>query len=247
EDIVLYGELHVLRAHAGNLRHDADGVIFLENVHRWHPGSRGAVARLPVYAEQAVVQQPAEPAAQADEVGQRGVSGDAWNERHISLPPVSIGCGFGPGWAESRSDATQPACPLREASFCHNDNSETATVASRARFAGVIFAHTVTHTTSVALPPADVLERAKRFFAERVPQAAAYVEKEGPQFVVLRGQEGEEGVIRAWADDGGGGRRGGGPSPGSFDRAAGRFFWRLRVEREGGGGGAGALSVAPGG
>jgi len=83
-------------------------------------------------------------------------------------------------------------------------------VASRARFAGVIFAHTVTHTTSVALPPADVLERAKRFFAERVPQAAAYVEKEGPQFVVLRGQGGEEVVF--------------------FDQALDRFFSTLPLE-----------------
>jgi len=73
-------------------------------------------------------------------------------------------------------------------------------VANRVRFAGVIFALTVTHTTSVALAPAEVLERAKRFFAERVPHAAAYVEKEGPEFAVLRGQGGEELVIRAWAD-----------------------------------------------
>ena len=31
-------------------------------------------------------------------------------------------------------------------------------MANPVRFAGVIFAHTVTHTTSVALPPAEVLE-----------------------------------------------------------------------------------------
>ena len=60
----------------------------------------------------------------------------------------------------------------------------------------------MTHTTTVSLPPADVLSRAQLFFAERVPNAAAYVEKAGPRFVVLRGQGGEEVVFSAW-DDGG--------------------------------------------
>ena len=50
----------------------------------------------------------------------------------------------------------------------------------------------MTHTTSVALPPAEVLERAKRFFAERVPMQAAFPEKEGPGYLTLRGQGGEE-------------------------------------------------------
>ena len=58
----------------------------------------------------------------------------------------------------------------------------------------------MTHTTTVALPPAEVLARAKRFFAERVPNAAAFVEKEGPQFLVLRGQGGEEVAVRAWTN-----------------------------------------------
>src|SRR2546429_6339440 len=35
----------------------------------------------------------------------------------------------------------------------------------------------MTHSTTVALPPQDVLERAKRFFAERVPNAAARSEE----------------------------------------------------------------------
>jgi hypothetical protein len=38
----------------------------------------------------------------------------------------------------------------------------------------------------------EVLRRAKRFFAERVPMQAAFPEKEGPAFVTLRGQGGEE-------------------------------------------------------
>ena len=39
---------------------------------------------------------------------------------------------------------------------------------------------------------AEVLRRAKRFFAERVPMQAAFPEKEGPAHLVLRGQGGEE-------------------------------------------------------
>ena len=51
----------------------------------------------------------------------------------------------------------------------------------------------MTHTTTVALATQEVLERAKRFFAERIPHAAAFVEREGPGFLVLRGQGGEIG------------------------------------------------------
>lgn len=56
------------------------------------------------------------------------------------------------------------------------------------------------HTTTVALPPADVLARAQRFFAERVPNSAAFLEQSGPSFVTLRGQGGEEVAISAWED-----------------------------------------------
>ena len=56
------------------------------------------------------------------------------------------------------------------------------------------------HTTTVSLPPADVLARAEQFFAERVPANSAFVEKQGPNFLNLRGQGGEELVISAWAD-----------------------------------------------
>jgi hypothetical protein len=42
------------------------------------------------------------------------------------------------------------------------------------------------------LDGAEVLRRAKSFFAERVPMQAAFPEKEGPSFLVLRGQGGEE-------------------------------------------------------
>lgn len=85
------------------------------------------------------------------------------------------------------------------------------------------------HTTGVALPPAEVLERVKRFFSERVPHAAAFVEKEGPQFVVLRGQGGEEVVLRAWTDAAG--KTQVRASTLFFDQALDRFFSTLPLER----------------
>lgn len=82
----------------------------------------------------------------------------------------------------------------------------------------------MTHTTTVALQPAAVLERAKAFFAERVPNAAAFVEREGPRFVVLRGQGGEEVVFSAWEDGGVTRVR---ASTLFFDQAVDRFFSTL--------------------
>jgi hypothetical protein len=84
------------------------------------------------------------------------------------------------------------------------------------------------HTTTVALPPDEVLARAKRFFAERVPQAAAFVEKEGSQFLVLRGQGGEEVVVHAWADPAGKTRVR--ASTLFFDQALDRFLSTLPLE-----------------
>ena len=48
------------------------------------------------------------------------------------------------------------------------------------------------YETSTTLSAADVIARAKRFFAERVPQLAAFPEKECPSYLMLRGQGGEE-------------------------------------------------------
>ena len=48
------------------------------------------------------------------------------------------------------------------------------------------------HNHLTTLPAAEVLARAKRFFAERVPNNAAWPEKEGPAWLTLRGQGGEE-------------------------------------------------------
>lgn len=86
----------------------------------------------------------------------------------------------------------------------------------------------MTHTTSVALPPGEVLARAKRFFAERVPNAAAFLEKEGPQFVVLRGQGGEEVVMHAWPDAAG--KTQVRASTLFFDQAVDRFLSTLPLE-----------------
>ena len=82
------------------------------------------------------------------------------------------------------------------------------------------------HTTTVALPPADVLARVQQFFAERVPHAAAFVEKSGPTFVTLRGQGGEEIVISAWEDKENGVTRVR-ASTLFFDQALDRFFSTL--------------------
>lgn len=56
------------------------------------------------------------------------------------------------------------------------------------------------HTT---LAPAEVIARAKRFFAEQNGIYSAFFEKEGPGHVVLRGQGGEEIVIGVTPVDGG--------------------------------------------
>lgn len=80
------------------------------------------------------------------------------------------------------------------------------------------------HTTAVSLPAADVLARAQQFFAERVPAQAAYVEKRGPNFLGLRGQGGEELVIRVWEESGQTRVR---ASTLFFDQAIDRFFSTL--------------------
>jgi hypothetical protein len=87
----------------------------------------------------------------------------------------------------------------------------------------------MTHTTTVTLPPVDVLARAQSFFAERVPNAAAYVEKSGPRFLVLRGQGGEEVVFSAWEDGGVTRVR---ASTLFFDQAVDRFFSTLPLASE---------------
>jgi len=82
----------------------------------------------------------------------------------------------------------------------------------------------MTHSTTVSLQPDDILTRAKRFFADRVPASSAFLEKEGPGFVVLRGQGGEEIVIRASQTAGGSMVR---ASTLFFDQALDRFLSTL--------------------
>ena len=82
------------------------------------------------------------------------------------------------------------------------------------------------HTTTVSLPPSEVLARARTFFAERVPANSAFVEKVGPTFINLRGQGGEELVISAWQEKDGGVTRVR-ASTLFFDQAIDRFFSTL--------------------
>lgn len=58
-------------------------------------------------------------------------------------------------------------------------------------------------TTRTTLPAAEVLAAAKRFFARRNTIYAAFIEKEGPTYVALRGQGGEELIVGVAAVDGG--------------------------------------------
>ena len=76
------------------------------------------------------------------------------------------------------------------------------------------------------LSAADVLAEAKRFFARRNSIYAAFVEKEGPTFVSLRGQGGEEVLIGAAAAQDGAGTRVTG-STYLFDQQVARFFATL--------------------
>jgi hypothetical protein len=105
--------------------------------------------------------------------------------------------------------------------------------------------------TVTAMPAAEVLAEAKRFFARRNTIYAAFVEKEGPTFVALRGQGGEEVIVGVAPADGGTRVTG---STYLFDQQVGRFFSTLPPARPsapaaltGGGDGAtpGAASRSP--
>jgi hypothetical protein len=75
-----------------------------------------------------------------------------------------------------------------------------------------------------ALSPDEVLARARQFFVERNTLYAAFPEKEGPGFLTLRGQGGEEIALAAVAVDGGSLVTG---SSYMFDAQIGRFFSTL--------------------
>ena len=58
------------------------------------------------------------------------------------------------------------------------------------------------HETITSLTAAEVIDRAKEFFAERVPHLGAFLEKEGPTYAAFRGQGGEELVVAIIPHDG---------------------------------------------
>ena len=72
----------------------------------------------------------------------------------------------------------------------------------------------------------EVISAAKAFFARRNRLYAAFVEKEGPTFVSLRGQGGEEVLIGATSATDGAGTRVTG-STYLFDQQVARFFATL--------------------
>lgn len=80
------------------------------------------------------------------------------------------------------------------------------------------------HETTTSLPATAVLARARRFFQDRVPHNAAFPEQEGPTWLVLRGQGGEE-IALATSDAAGGTKVR--ASTLFFDQAVGRFFSTL--------------------
>jgi hypothetical protein len=84
----------------------------------------------------------------------------------------------------------------------------------------------MTHEWVTSMPGPEILARAKAFFAERVPLSAAYPEKEGEKYLVLRGQGGEEVVFSVSPLDGGTRVR---ASTLLFDQAVSRFLSTLPV------------------
>jgi hypothetical protein len=80
------------------------------------------------------------------------------------------------------------------------------------------------HELVTALDGREVLRRAKQFFTERVPMQAAFPEKEGPTWLTLRGQGGEEIAIAVAPAPGGTRVRG---STLLFDQQVDRFLSTL--------------------
>jgi len=80
------------------------------------------------------------------------------------------------------------------------------------------------HETITSLSGADVLQRAKEFFAERVPHHGAFLEREGPRYATFRGQGGEEIAIAVIESDGGTRVR---ASSLLFSQVIGRFYSTL--------------------
>lgn len=79
--------------------------------------------------------------------------------------------------------------------------------------------------TTTDLPAADVLARAKSFFANRPSLYSTFLDKEGPGFCSFRGQGGEEIIIAASSSPNGGTLVTG--STYLFDMQLSRFFTTL--------------------
>jgi hypothetical protein len=60
----------------------------------------------------------------------------------------------------------------------------------------------MTYETTTPLSPDEIFARARQFFSERVPNVAAYPEKQGKTFMTLRGQGGEEITIAVFPEGG---------------------------------------------
>lgn len=80
-----------------------------------------------------------------------------------------------------------------------------------------------------SLPPAAVLEAAKKFFGTRTNIYSVFPDKEGPTFVSFRGQGTEELIIAAMQQDGATIVSG---SSYLFDMQIARFFTTLAPYRE---------------
>ncbi|MEZ4412056.1 MAG: hypothetical protein R2910_03615 [Gemmatimonadales bacterium] len=80
------------------------------------------------------------------------------------------------------------------------------------------------HETTTTLSGPEVIGLAKTFFTQRMPQSAAFPEEEGPAFLTLRGQGGEEIALAVFAADGATRVR---ASTLFFDQAVGRFLSTL--------------------
>ncbi len=85
------------------------------------------------------------------------------------------------------------------------------------------------HEMRTSLAGDEVLRRAKVFFTERVPHFGAFPEKEGPTYLTLRGQGGEEIALAVSTRDGGTVVR---ASTLLFDQTVDRFFSTLPVAEE---------------
>ncbi len=85
------------------------------------------------------------------------------------------------------------------------------------------------HEMVTPLPGDEVLKRAKKFFAERVPHYSAFPEKEGPTFTSFRGQGGQEIALAVLPAASGTRVR---ASALLHDQAIGRFFSTLPTADE---------------